>query len=226
MSSTTVAIVIPTLDEQAALEDNLPRLIGIADELVISDGGSRDQTTEIARRFGVRIVSGSIGRGPQLNRGAHATSSRVLLFLHADTQLPAGAIARVRHAIGSGSVGGGFDTKFSDDRLIYRFGSAMVWLRTRFSRTPLGDQAQFATREAFDQIGGFKDWPILEDLDFIRRLRRVGKLTVLPGPALTSARRYVEGGPVRTLVNNWWIWSLYMLGVPPARLAKRYRQVR
>lgn len=214
---------MPTLDEEEALQLHLPLILGVADEIVVSDGGSRDGTVGVARRLEVPVVSGPPGRGPQLNRGARATTAETLLFLHADTRLPAGAVDAVRAAVEAGTVGGGFLVRFDDPGLLYRFGSRMVNLRTRLTRSPLGDQAQFVTREAFEQLAGFREWPILEDLDFIRRLKRLGEPTIVAQQVMTSSRRYVEGGPVRTVLRNWLIWALYFSGVPPQRLARLYQ---
>jgi len=217
---------VPTLDEEEALRRHLPPLLGVADEIVISDGGSRDGTVAVARELGVPVVSGPPGRGPQLNRGARETTAEVLLFLHADTLLPTDAINGVRGAVDDGKVGGGFLVCFDDPRPIYRFGTRMVALRTRLTRSPLGDQAQFATRQAFEQLEGFREWPLLEDLDFIRRLKRLGAVEILPQQVVTSSRRYVEGGPVRTVALNWLIWALYFAGVSPQRLSRLYKTYR
>lgn len=217
---------MPTLDEEEALRRHLPPVLGVADEIVVSDGGSRDGTVAVARELGVSVVSGPPGRGPQLNRGARETTAEVLLFLHADTLLPTDAINGIRGAVDAGKVGGGFLVRFDDPRPIYRFGTRMVALRTRLTRSPLGDQAQFATRQAFEQLGGFRDWPLLEDLDFIRRLKRIGAVEILPQQVVTSSRRYVEGGPVRTVVLNWLIWVLYFSGVSPQRLSRLYKTYR
>lgn len=214
---------MPTIDEEEALRLHLPPVLDLADEIVVTDGGSQDGTVAVARELGAPVVSGPPGRGPQLNRGARETTADILLFLHADTLLPAGAVDAVRVAVDAGRVGGGFLVRFDDPRPIYRFGTRMVNLRTRLIRSPLGDQAQFVTREAFEQLAGFRDWPILEDLDFIRRLKRLGELEILPYQVVTSSRRYVEGGPVKTVVLNWLIWVLYFSGVPPQRLSRLYK---
>jgi len=99
-------------------------------------------------------------------------------------------------------------------------------VRTRLSRLPLGDQAQFVTRKAFQELDGFREWPILEDLDFMRRLKRYGSIAVIRQPVTTSARRYVQNGIFKTIATNWWIWVLYILGVAPDKLARLYREVR
>lgn len=226
MATISVAVIIPTLDEAETLQRILPELVTAADEVIVSDGGSRDGTVRSAVELGVVVVQGKAGRGPQLNRGAHTSTSEVLLFLHADTTLPTGAIEKVRRAVEEGFVGGGFAARFDDPRWQYRFGSAFVSLRTRISRAPLGDQAQFAARSVFEELGGFRDWPILEDLDFIRRLRHRGRVAILPDQVVTSARRYVEGGIIHTLLTNWLIWVLFLVGVSPHRLAQLYKQVR
>ena len=221
-----LAVIVPTLDEEEALGRLLPRLAGLGDDVVISDGGSADRTVAVAERHGVRVVTGSRGRGPQLNRGAAACEAEVLLFLHADTLPPRGAAAAIRRALADGAEGGGFQLRFETANAWMRFGTRLVRLRTRLTRLPLGDQGQFVSRAVFEKLGGYRDWPILEDLDFARRLRRRGRLTILPLEMRTSDRRYLKRGIARTVVANWLIWLLYGLGVSPHRLARLYRDVR
>jgi rSAM/selenodomain-associated transferase 2 len=222
----SLVIVIPTLDEEPLLRRNLSRAVDLADHVVVSDGGSRDRTREVARDLGAIVVTGPPGRGRQLNLGARACKDDIILFLHADTVLPPNAAETVRAAIEGGNVGGGFHVEFDDRRRLLRLGNRLVAWRTRCFETPLGDQAQFGRREAFEELGGFRDWPILEDLDFARRLKRLGPVAMLEGPAITAARRFVEQGIVRTVVINWAIWALFLLGVSPHRLAQLYRKVR
>jgi rSAM/selenodomain-associated transferase 2 len=221
-----LAIVVPTLDEAEALRRNLPAALAAADEVVVSDGGSRDGTLEVARELGARVVSGPPGRGGQLNRGAAAATGDVLLFLHADTTLPEGGAEKVREAVARGARGGAFLVRFDVDRPMQRLGAWLINHRTRLIRLPLGDQAQFATRETFERLGGYKDWPILEDLDFALRLRRLGGMALITDPVTTGARRFIEQGAVRTVATNWLIWLLFLLGVSPHRLARLYKQIR
>lgn len=226
MPAISIAVVVPTLNEEESLRSHLPDVVRQADEIVIADGGSTDATTTVAQQLGARVITGARGRGSQMNLGASATRSSVLLFLHADTRLPEGGLEMVRGEVQSGRIGGGFLAEFDSRRSLMRLGSKLVNLRTRCSRLPLGDQAQFATRQAFEELGGFRDWPILEDLDFMRRLKRRGPTAVIHRPVITSARRYLEGGVFRTIANNWKIWFLFLLGVAPERLGRRYRDVR
>jgi rSAM/selenodomain-associated transferase 2 len=226
LSRASVAILIPALDEEEHLRELLPELVADADEVVVADGGSRDRTVELARELGATAVVGPPGRGRQLNRAAEASRSDVLVFLHADTRLPEGALDRVRRAVADGAAGGGFLVRFDSNLRIMALGSRLVNLRTRLTRAPLGDQAQFVTRAAFLALGGFREWPILEDLNLIRRLGRIGPIAVIPEPVVTSARRYEAGGVLRTVAVNWLIWLLYLFGAPPERLAGLYRNIR
>jgi len=198
----------------------------LADEVVVSDGGSRDGTLAIARAAGVTVVGGPPGRGGQLSRGAEATRAEILLFLHADTMLPDDAPDAIRAALAGGAPGGGFRIAFDSPRRRMRLAAWLINARTALSRTPLGDQAQFASRAAYDALGGFRSWPILEDLDFAWRLRRLGKPAILRGPAVTGARRFLQRGVLRTVSTNWLIWALYLCGVGPERLARLYRNIR
>lgn len=225
-----LAIVMPVLDEEpslaASLGDALREAGGAGDEVVVVDGGSGDRTVEIARDLGARVVASDPGRGRQLGAGIAATTAEVILVLHADTRLPAGAAAAVREALAAGAVGGAFALRFDADRGLLALVSRLANLRSRLTRVPLGDQAQFFRRDAHDHVGGFRAWPILEDLDFARRLARHGEIALLDLPITTSARRYRGRGILRNVATNWLIWALFWLGVSPGRLARLYRAVR
>ncbi|MEL7060235.1 MAG: TIGR04283 family arsenosugar biosynthesis glycosyltransferase [Acidobacteriota bacterium] len=222
-------IVMPTLDEAERLPATLERALEEGDEIVVSDGGSRDATVALARSLGAHVIEGPAGRGLQLERGARLDSGSpwdIVLFLHADTLLPTGAGAGVRQAVADGAVGGGFEVRFDGARRLYRLGDRLVSWRTRLTQCPLGDQAQFVRREVFEQLGGIQPFPILEDLDLARRLKRAGRIAILSPPVSTSSRRYDRQGIVATVALNWTIWALYALGVKPRRLARLYRQIR
>ena len=227
-----LCIVVPTLDEESALARNLPAalaMLAAGDLVVVSDGGSADRTAAIAAELGATVVCGPPGRGLQLDRGARAAlaaGADLLVFLHADTTLPPGAAERLRAAVAAGARGGAFLLRFDSDRAKMRLGGRLVNLRTRWTRLPLGDQAQFVTRATYEELGGFRDWPILEDLDFAWRLRRAKAMTILDAQVITSARRFLERGSLRTVSTNWLIWLLFLLGVSPHRLARLYRHAR
>jgi rSAM/selenodomain-associated transferase 2 len=221
-----LAIIVPTLNEEDTVRRHLPAALAMADEVIVSDGGSADGTLAVARALGARVIEGPPGRGGQLNRGAAAATADVLLFLHADTTLPERGAERVREAVAGGAPGGAFFLRFDVDRPMQRLGSRLINWRTRHLRVPLGDQAQWATRETFDRLGGYRDWPVLEDLDFAQRLRRLPGFKLIEEPVTTGARRFVEQGAVRTVATNWLIWGLFLCGVSPQRLARMYRQIR
>jgi len=226
-----LTIIMPALNEAEALRRTLPAALAAADEVVVSDGGSTDGTPEVARALGARVVCGPPGRGGQLTRGADAadpakTADDILLFLHADTVLPEDGSRAVREAITGGAVGGAFRVRFDTDRPLLRLGARLINWRTRLTGLPLGDQAQFVRRDVFRKMQGYRDWPILEDLDFALRLKREGRTALLEGRVTTAARRFVEQGMARTVATNWLIWLLFLLGVPPQRLARLYRHIR
>lgn len=218
-----LSVIIPTLDEAEALRATLAAAVAIADEVIVSDGGSSDGTVELAKRSGARVVNGAAGRGSQLNRGAAAAAGDVLLFLHADTLPAPDTRTQIEAALAAGWSGGGSRIRFDVAGPLLRFGAGWINRRTALLRLPLGDQAQFFTRTAFDELGGFRDWPILEDLDLMRRFQRRYAVAILAGPVTTSSRRFRHGGAARTVARNWTIWLLFLCGVRPQRLARLYR---
>ena len=221
-----LSVVVPVLDEERTLGDRLPALLDLGDELIVSDGGSSDATRELAERAGAIVVTGTAGRGGQLGRGAAAASGDVLLFHHVDTRLPPEAGTAIRQAVASGAASGAFTMRFEPETPLLRIGSRLVNWRSRRFGVPLGDQGQFVRREVFTRVGGFPDWPILEDLDLVLRLRRHGGMVLLNGPAIVSSRRFLARGVLRTVAVDWLIWTLFAFGVSPLRLARMYRQVR
>lgn len=221
--------VVPTLDEASSFDRCLESAQRECDAVVVTDGGSRDGTAERARALGARVVVGSAGRGGQLHRGALEAmrlGADVLVFLHADTVLAPGAGDAVRRAVADQVEGGAFHVLWRGRRRRHRLAERLVRLRTALTGCPLGDQAQWLRADVYRALGGFRDWPILEDLDLARRLKRRGATAVLEPPVTTSARRYEAQGVVRTVALNWLIWALFLAGVSPRRLARWYRRVR
>jgi rSAM/selenodomain-associated transferase 2 len=214
-----VSVIIPTLNEVERIPATIvAAMIAGAAEVIVSDGGSSDATIEAAREYGARVVTGATMRASQLNLGAREAAHDALLFLHADTLLPPGACAAVERAIAEGIVFGGFRIGFIESGL--GLAAALINLRTRITREPWGDQAQFTSRAAFP---GFPEIPIMEDYELARRMKKIGRSALLPLTVRTSGRRFCERGAVRTAALNWWIIACYHAGVSPARLARWYR---
>jgi rSAM/selenodomain-associated transferase 2 len=218
-----ISVVMPALDEEAWIESALASVAGDADELIVVDGGSTDGTVERARRAGARVLEASGGRGPQLDCGARSAQGEWLLFLHADTRLDAGWASDLR-GLPSHFVGGAFRFAVESPRSAFRVIEAGVRLRCELLRLPYGDQALFARREAYAACGGFPPLPLMEDVAFVRRLRRIGPLAFPKTRARTSARRWERRGLLRTTLANLRLLSLYLAGRAPERLAAEYQR--
>lgn len=221
-----LSCVIPTLDEARYL-DRAIASVPEGSEIVVSDGGSRDDTCAIAERAGARVVTGAKGRAAQMNLGARAASGNALVFLHADCVLPDGASEATSEALSDPEVvGGSFRLRIRDAGVrlkIVAFGSN---IRAGWMKTPYGDQALFARRTAFESIGGFPVLPFMEDVAFVRNLRRIGRLALLPLAVTTDPRHWQQLGPARTTLLNWSAVGLFSLGVSAERLAPLYFRLR
>ena len=223
-----ISVIIPVLDEEKLIGARLAELAAAhAHEVIVVDGGSCDRTRELVKASGIaRLVEAARGRASQMNAGARAASGEVLLFLHADVSLPAGALQLIDHALASpATVAGAFRTwHVADD------GKSAPWLRladlrSRYTTIPYGDQALFVRREVFDRAGGFPEQPLMEDIELARRLRRLGRIARVPASVRVSGRRFLAH-PVRdTLMVNLFP-LLYRAGVPPSTLARFYANVR
>jgi rSAM/selenodomain-associated transferase 2 len=226
VTATRLSIVIPALNESENLARNLPRLVTREPgaEVVVVDGGSHDDSREaVARVPSVQWLAGERGRARQMNAGARATHGDVLVFLHADTVLPDGAGAAIREALDDPAVvGGRFDVRLDSQRIVLGVVGWMMNQRSRLTGISTGDQAIFVRRKAFDAVGGFADIPLMEDIDFTHRLKRLGRMAPLRLRVVTSARKWEREGVVRTIVLMWALRLLYALGVSPARLHRRY----
>lgn len=224
------SIIVPVLNEEAALEhnlDNLVRLIFNVDcELLIVDGGSTDRTIEIAQRFG-KVITSQRGRAAQMNSGAGEAKGEVFLFLHADTQLPADAFHAIEHALEAPEVvGGAFRMCFNCDQWPYRLVAFTANLRSRLRKIFTGDQAYFVRSISFHAIGGFPDQPLMEDIEIITQLRKTGKVVLLSQYVTTSARRHEKVGLIRSVLFMWYLRTLYKFGTSPVKLHRMYSDVR
>ena len=223
----TLAVVVPVLDEEARIGRRLAELgrqSGIA-EIVVVDGGSRDHTSAIAAAApGVRVVVAPRGRGPQLNAGAAATTADVLLFLHADTELPADAARWVAAALADlRVVAGAFRVRHVADAGPNWLGPLLrlADLRSRLTSLPYGDQAVFVRRAAFDAVGGFPAQPLFEDFELARRLGRIGRIEIVTACVRVSGRRFLKR-PLRSLAAMHLFPMLYRCGVSPDTLVRLY----
>jgi rSAM/selenodomain-associated transferase 2 len=225
-----VSIVVPVLDEAAALPTLLDRLAVLDGrwEIVVCDGGSRDGTPELAEAHPARpnVVRAPRGRAWQMNAGAHASRGEALVFLHADTRLPDGAYAELARALADPAVlGGNFALRFDGGDRFSRVLGLWYALQRR-AGIYYGDSAIWMRRETFERFGGFRPLAIMEDYDFVRRLERSGRTVCLPGPAVTSARRWQRLGLARTIASWVLIRCLFIAGASPSRLARLYAHVR
>jgi len=216
----TLSVIVPTLNEErriAALIDAV-RQPGV--EVIVSDGGSCDNTRAIAAAHGARVIIASPGRGPQLNAGATLARGRDLLFLHADTALPLNFPEIVHRTLGDPLAAvGAFRFRLDREGTLFRVVELAVKVRCRLFRTPYGDQALFLRRHVFTQLNGFAAIPLMEDLDLVRRARKVGRVTVVDAPAITSARRWEVVGVTRMTVINQACVIGFAIGISPHRLA-------
>ena len=220
-----LAIVVPMLDEAATLPALLVHLAGWRArgcEVVLVDGGSRDDSVEMARAAGFRVLIAERGRARQMNAGAQACGRALLLFLHADTRLPEAADAMVCAALAV-EAWGRFDVHIDGRPRMLRVVAALMNLRSRLSGIATGDQAIFVRRDVFEAVGGFPDQPLMEDIELSCRLLRVSRPACLRARVRTSGRRWEQRGVWRTIALMWRLRWAYWRGVPAERLAEAYR---
>ncbi|MEA3225628.1 MAG: TIGR04283 family arsenosugar biosynthesis glycosyltransferase, partial [Planctomycetota bacterium] len=193
-------------------------------EIVVVDGDPQGNTVKAIRAEDVVKITTEKGRGRQMNAGAEVALGEILIFLHADTMLPDGALGKISRVLENQDyVGGAFDLKIDSDKLFLRYISVRASLRSRCNRIPYGDQAIFIRKEYFDQIGRFKDIPLMEDVELMQRIRKDRrKICILPDKVTTSARRWQRDGVFYTTMRNRVLVTLFRFGVSPSRLAKYY----
>ncbi|WP_373499247.1 TIGR04283 family arsenosugar biosynthesis glycosyltransferase [Desulfococcus sp.] len=225
----SISVVIPVLHESGGINRLLAHLTRLPCagnlEIIVVDGAPSAETIEAIRDPRVRKVRSGRGRGIQMNAGAREASGDILLFLHADTRLPPSGPADIARAMRSSSaVGGAFSLSIDSRCPCYRVIETTATLRSRITRVPYGDQAIFIRRGYFLRIGGFAAFPILEDVELMRRIKKTGERIVLLSPRVrTSARRWERTGIFRNTLRNWLILILFRMGVPAERLDRFYR---
>ncbi len=220
-----ISVIVPVRGEAPPASEFLERLRRPGVETIVAaDAATAPATLNAYRDFGARILTPDGARGARLGAAAAVARGAILLFLHADTLLPETWATAVSDAVEAGAAAGAFRLRFSGG------GGRMAWvafwanLRTAWTRVPYGDQALFATADAYRAVGGHRPWPLLEDVDLARRLRDHGRMALLPLPVLTSPRRYLERGVLRTVLMNWRILWRFRKGIDPETLAREYRK--
>ena len=232
VSSPTVAVVLPVLNEAPHLDACLSELLKhhAVDEILVVDGGSTDASVETvcrhmaadAARVTPCLLQASRGRARQMHAGAQAAHSDVLLFLHADVRLPEGAVEQVRAALRRGYLWGRFDARLSGRNFLFRIVERLMNWRSAATGIVTGDQAMFVRGDVYRMLGGFALLDLMEDIEFSRRLKWVGRPARLHGPVMVSARRWEQEGIIRTVLLMWTLRLLYWLGVSPKRLGCWY----
>lgn len=220
-----LSVIIPALNEEANIErciDSVKKLNPA--EILVVDGGSSDRTKEIALSKGVIVIQSEKGRGTQMNRGASHAKGDILLFLHADSVFEDHITKELLDL--KDYVAGFFRLRFDDRSLSVRLVEIFANLRSRLLHLPYGDQALFIKKETFQRIGGFRDYPFLEDLDLVLRLRRIGRLKGISKDVIASSRRLKKGyplSPVLVSLRNVLIAMLFKLGISPDSLLRLYK---
>lgn len=227
-----LAVIVPVFNEAASIESTLARLQPLrvrGARVIVVDGGSTDSTLAIAQPHADQLLQSQRGRAQQMNAGATAAiagGADVLLFVHADSELPDSADRLIDNALRtSGRAWGRFDVRI-DGPLMLGIVSAMMNLRSRLTGICTGDQAIFVTRSAFEQLSGFAPIALMEDIEFSKRAKRISRPAAIRTRILTSGRRWQKQGVWRTIVLMWRFRAAYFFGADPQRLAQRYRDAR
>ncbi len=223
--SLEISVVIPALNEADFVAEAVASARAPGTQVIVVDGGSSDATRERARAAGARVVVSEAGRARQLARGVEESRGEVLVFLHADTRLPPRYTEHIARALSDpAAVGGAFAFRFAESGAALRWVEWGARLRGAWLRFPYGDQALFVWRSVLTAAGGVPQVPLLEDLDLVRALRRRGRFVLCAAPAVTSARRYLERGILRSMLWNWIALFAWSAGLPRARIAAWYRR--
>lgn len=225
MTQYIISIIIPVLNEAAIIKSTLQRLqVNRGVEIIVVDGGSKDKTVSVALAMGVKVITVSGGRSAQMNAGADIAQGNMLLFLHADTQLPPHFVDLVVQTLKQHrAIAGAFELGIAGQERSLRWIEILVKMRSHLFSLPYGDQAIFLTKQTFDCVGGFADLPIMEDFELIQRLKRRGKIAIAPAKVTTSGRRWQKLGVWKTTLINQLIIIGYYLRISPAKLGQFYR---
>ena len=223
-----ISVIIPVYNETSAINDTIVHLKRLDSdfrpEIIVVDGNPSGNTLKVISDEGIKKIKSSKGRGSQMNAGALRASGDILLFLHADTFLPPQAFSIINEAFRDSEISAGaFDLGIRSDKAAYRLIEAVVMVRCRLTQIPYGDQAIFIRKDVFENLGGYRDMPLMEDVDLMRRLKKAGAETArIPRKVSTSARRWEKEGVFFCTLRNSLLILLYYLGVPVVKLVKFY----
>lgn len=225
-SQDIISIIIPTINEESSLASSIQTAQpGEGVEIIVADGGSSDQTVEIAHSLQVKVVHSKTGRARQMNAGVRESRGDILLFLHADTLLPKGYDTCVRRILSAPSIAvGAFRLALDEPGISLRLIELGANLRSKYLKLPYGDQALFMSRRRFEQAGGFPEIPLMEDFSLLREMKKRGRVVLAPLEVKTSARRWIRRGIWSVTILNQCIVAAYLVGVSPERLAGWYRR--
>ena len=229
MNSIEFSIIVPAFHEGERINDLIESLNQSDSdkniEIIVVDGSQERDTLRVIHSNQVIKISSEKGRAIQMNAGAFIAKGEILIFLHADTELPIQALGKIRSLMErTDYVGGAFDLGIKSDKFIYKAIGTLSSLRSRLSRIPLGDQAIFIRKEYFDQMGGYKEIPLMEDVELMTRIKKSGrKIRIFYDRVRTSPRRWEKEGVIYCTVRDWTLRILYLFGVSPDRLVKYYK---
>ena len=218
-----VSVIVPLLNEEVMAPQLIEQLAALdAEQVIIVDGGSTDSTCHLMQSAGYQVVQSVAGRAQQMNAGAQHATQSILLFLHADTQLP----PSYKSEIAKAKAWGRFDVSFSSQSKAMSVVAFFMNLRSRVSGVATGDQGIFVDKDVFSAIGGFPELPLMEDVALCKRLRQIHRPFNSNMKVVTSARRWQQNGIFKTVVTMWWYRLGYFLGMSPMRFKKGYEDVR
>ena len=219
-----ISVVIPALNEAKRLPQTVEPILAAGCEVVLADGGSDDGGPELAEQLGCRVVRANRGRGRQLNAGAAFAHGEFLLFLHADTQLPETFVDDLRATLTADAIAGAYQLRLTHPATAFRWVEWGTNLRARTLQLPYGDQGLFLRAADFYRLGGFRNWPLMEDFELCQRLKKQGRIRIAHSAVTTSARRWEQLGIIRTTLINQWCILRYLCGASPETLADFYRR--